>query len=372
MVPVPADDEGKGAQAVDAALCVDSDSLDRFGGVLRHLAVGLVDQAVPLRLISPDARIDALTLGPVQAIVHPALRWPYRVRHLSGIKGALTSRPPSVFHATACGSYSIATDLAELMDADLVWQVTSMDDCDAIANLDSRRVGRFIAFSEPLGVVLKGQLSVDPERISLIRPGMRARGQIACFSVPGRAVTLLCLSRFKRGRGVENLIKSVDILQKRGHDVMLFLMGHGRQESKLRRLVRERGLFSCVTFADPSGEPSPAMQSADVFVRPSDDNAFLEDTLQAMGTGMAVVACASPVCDHLRDGETSVLCDGASAQSIAGAVERLLLDRDWARTIASTGVAYVKDHHAMSGMAERIAALYRELALARATFSIKR
>jgi len=56
----------------------------------------------------------------------------------------------------------------------------------------------------------------------------------------------------------------------------------------------------------------------------------------------------------------------------ADALERLMADRTEARRIASNARDHVKTHHAMSTMAEETAAVYRDLALARATFSIRR
>ncbi len=86
---------------------------------------------------------------------------------------------------------------------------------------------------------------------------------------------------------------------------------------------------------------------------------------------MAVVACSAPVCDHLRGKETAVVCDKATTNSLADAIEQLLIDRRLARRIATAGLEYVREKHAMSGMAERTAKAYRKLALKRTTFRIK-
>ena len=61
ITPVSDSMEDRSQLSLSAALCVDHDALDRFGVVVRHLLVGLVDQAVHLRVISADARIEQLT-----------------------------------------------------------------------------------------------------------------------------------------------------------------------------------------------------------------------------------------------------------------------------------------------------------------------
>jgi glycosyltransferase involved in cell wall biosynthesis len=110
------------------------------------------------------------------------------------------------------------------------------------------------------------------------------------------------------------------------------------------------------------------MRSADLFILPRVGEVFTVDGLQAMGAGMAVVAFSSSICDYLRPGETAVVCPEPTAAALAEAIEKLVTDRTFAREIAAGGAEYVRTHHSMTGMAERTAAAYRSLTVARATF----
>jgi glycosyltransferase involved in cell wall biosynthesis len=363
--------ETQSSLPIAAALCVDPEAFERFGRVLRHLLVGLVDQAVGLRLISSDPRIETLTLGPVQTIVHPRLVWPAAGRRIELLLDTLSQQPPTVVHAMSNASYRVASAIATTLDTDLVLQVTSLADCDAIANLEKVRVGRFVTFDRPLQRVLEEQLKIPAESIEFIPPGVRAATHAACFADPERVPTLLCFSPLERGSGVDRLIEAMDFLTKRGHDAMLFLMGQGKQESTLRRQIRERRLSGCVTLASPAGDRAQAMHSADLFIRPGSDNAFFEGALQAMAAGMVVVTTPSAASDLFEHDETAVVCDKPKGESLAQAIEQLLEDRDRARRIAMAAMERVRTHHAVSNMAQRTADTYRKLALARATFSIK-
>ena len=356
---------------VSVALCVDTDAFDRFGRVLRHLAVGLVDQAIPIRLLSCDSRVETLTLGPIQTLLHQPVVWPVRKRRLEQLVDVLSHQPPTVVHAMSGPSYGIALAIAEAFDLDVVFQVTSMEDCDGIAQLEETGIRRFLAFSEPLAGVLETQLKIDSDRIELVRPGVPVSQQIACFAQPQRIATILCTSPFEKDSGVDRLITALDLLRTRGHTPLVFLLGRGRYESALRGLARARNLSREVTFAQPLGDPVTVMRSADIFVQPSSDTGITADSLQAAGAGMAVVACSGGVTDHLRDGETALVCERATGENLADAIERLLADHAFARELATGAVEYVRTHHSMSAMAERTAATYRQLALSRSTFSIK-
>ncbi len=368
---VPDSTENHDLLSVRAALCIDGDVFDRLGVALRYLVVGLVDQAVQARLISSDPRIETLTLGPIQSVIHRPLTWPMSKRRMEELLGALSQQPPMIVHALSAGSYRTAYSIAEAFDADLVLEVSSLADCEGMMPLDRSRVGRFHAISRPLAEVLESQLQIDPDRIDVIHPGVQASQRITCFCEPQRVATILCMSPFEKGGGVDLLIEAVDLLRSRKHEVLVFLLGTGRQERALRRVVRDRKLSSWITFVRPLGDLTQAMTGADIFVHPAEDTFFTVRGLQAMGTGMVVVTCPSPVCEHYRDGETAVVCGEPTAQAIADAIEGLITDKDRAKRIAAGAVEHVRMHHAMSAMAERTAAAYRRLALHRATFSIK-
>lgn len=359
------------SQPISAALLLSGDVLDRFGRVLRHLIVGLVDQAISVRLVSSDARIESLTLGPVQTVVHEPIEWPFRQRKLDHLSDALSHQPPTIIHAFSGDAIDYAVTLAGGFDSDLFLHVSSMADADAIGQMDTKSVAKFLAVSEPLRGVLENQLNVARDRIELVRPGVQVSEDISCFADPDRAPTLLCMSNLSKDGGVDRLIDAMDLLRKQKLFPMLFILGEGSFESNLRALVRKRKLESQIMFANPLGDTLSTMRSADLFVRPSLDTEFTSDTLTALGTGTMVVACAG-VGDHLRHEETALVCEEATAGALAKHLAGALTDRDRAQRIARGGLEYARQYHGVSAMAERTAETYRAAALARATFQIKR
>ena len=363
--------DSQGTPPAKVALYVDSEALDRFGSVFRHLLVGLVDQAVNLRLVSRDPRIEALRLGPVQTVVHERIGWPVTGRRMDALLDVLSQNPPTIVHAASGASYQVALETAEMFDADFVVQVTSLGDCDAVLTLPTERVGRFLALSTPLLRVLTEQLGISEEQIDLARPGVFAAQESASFSNPDRVPAFLCVSALERTSGVDRLIDAVQLLRQRGHTFMLFLLGEGKREPAARRLVRDHKLSGYVTLAHPSGDVSRAMGSADIVVRPAADIAFHADSLQAMGAGIAVVSMSGSVYDHLQDGETAVVCNKLTAQALADGIERLLADREFARKLAAAGQEYVRTHHAASQMAETVANTYRQILSDRPTLPAK-
>jgi len=357
---------------VSAVLCVERRAFERFGRILRHFCVGLVDQAIPLRIVGSDARIRSLCLGPVQAVVHRPLGGLAGRRRAERVLDELSARPPTLVHAVTCESYRVAASIADEFEADLVFGVTSLADCDEVTRFLARGDVSFQPWTQALADVLESQLRIPVQRIEVVPPGIPVSARVAAFDHPDRAATLVSTARFEGGSGMDRLILAVAQLVERGNKLQVFLLGDGECERSLRKLVRTRNLSSSIAFAPPMDDPAPAIQSADVFVHPSQESAFTADTLQAMGLGVAVVTAPNDVVDHHRHGETAMVCPDATPSALAGAIETLLHDRAQGQRLAVGGLEYVRLHHGVSAMAERVAASYRKLALTQATFPIRK
>lgn len=359
------------SHAVHLALCASSECLDRFEPILRTLVVGLVDHVSRMYLISPDPRMEKLAFGPTHAIIRPFPRWPISRRRLMHIAESVATPLPGVVHSLSGPSYSVGFSLAEEFDADLVFQVTSHEDCSELERYVGQHIGRILCFTEPLARILQQQLKTPPELIELVRPGISAAARPACFAKTDRAPTVVCTAPFTRTGGVDRVIEAAQIIQNRGRRAMFFLLGQGPFESTLRQRARDLGVLSSVAFTHPGGNPFDVISSADVFVHPSSSGSLYLDALQAMARGLAVVTVPDPIADFLHHGETALVCDGGSATQLADGVDDLLTDRSLGQRIAANAIEYIRTHHSMSTMADRTGAVYRQLLLARSTFALR-
>ncbi|HUU85789.1 MAG TPA: glycosyltransferase family 4 protein [Phycisphaerae bacterium] len=355
---------------VDIALCIDRDVYSRLWEVIQHLCVGLVDLTAPVRLLSSAAEAQALSLGPIEMIVHQALSWPFRGQRLGQILDVLSARPPTVVQAFSRGCFRVAEAVARAFEIDLVLHLSATADVRALQHVDGERVQHVIAASRPIYDLAAASGRVRREALSVIHPGVLRQAKPTCFGTPGRIPTVLCTAALDGRSGVGHLIEAVSILRDRGYELLSFLLGRGRAEGELRRRVHACKLSQWITFAQPKGETSRIMDGADIFVCPAPERALSSDSLTAMASGTAVVACAGSVADHCVDGETAVVCPDDSPEALADGVSRLLDDHEYARALAVAGLLYLKEHHPVSAMAEQSLALFRQLALRRRTFAM--
>jgi glycosyltransferase involved in cell wall biosynthesis len=96
---------------------------------------------------------------------------------------------------------------------------------------------------------------------------------------------------------------------------------------RARQMVAEAGLGDRVIFHGASADPSRLLRAADVFIQPSHFEAFGISVVEAMATGLAVVATdVGGMRDFLKDDENALLCPPKTPAAIAERLSRLLAD----------------------------------------------
>jgi glycosyltransferase involved in cell wall biosynthesis len=229
----------------------------------------------------------------------------------------------------------------------------------------------YLAPSTPLEAMLMQQIHIARGRTHVAHLGVLAGREQVMFGPVDDCAAVFCTTPFVPEGRVDDLLEATAILRRRGRQIMLFLAGEGPMEAQLRRLLRLHDLSTAVTLAQPSGDLTPAMQSADLFVEPSTEEAIVLDTLEAMAAGVPVACYPNAVSDHLIDGETAAISKAVTPDALAECMERALFEAGMGQRIAQGGLNHVRTHHTVTGMARCTADTYREATRSRATFSIR-
>jgi glycosyltransferase involved in cell wall biosynthesis len=117
-----------------------------------------------------------------------------------------------------------------------------------------------------------------------------------------------------------------------------------------------------VSFAGPVPylELLKRYRAADVFVFPSVwDEPFGLPVVEAMACGLPVVATRSGgIGEIVREGETGLLAERADAKGLAGAMLRVLCDRQLASTMGIAGARRAREMFTWEGVAEALGSVY--------------
>ncbi|MCP4590719.1 MAG: glycosyltransferase family 4 protein [bacterium] len=372
MTSAPDEDmSAPAAPKVDLALCVDPRSLLRFRAVLRYLCVGLLDVAAQVRLVTSSPEAKSLVLGSVQHILCKEPRWPLYRNRLATLLHALDARTPNIVHGFSARSYEMAAAVARHFNAHLILHALSMDDADRLARTSQVEVDQIIAGSKPILDAILDPGTINPSTARIARPGILTGDGPTCFTHPERVPTILCTSQLIRVNGVDRLLEALASLRNQGHEFMAFFTGSGPMEPALRKRARTLDLAAVVTFSEPSGDAKQIMAGADIFVRPAPEDALSVRTLQAMGSGMAVITIEGGASDAYVHEHTGLICPDGQADTLATAIERLLNDHPFARKLASQAVGHVKQNHSVSAMCETAVQIYHDLVLRNQTLSVR-
>ncbi len=352
---------------LDVALVIDHLTFDRMGPVIGHLSIGLLDFVNQITLVTPASAAQQLSLGPVRVIHYAPPSWAVWDRGARPVLEGLGAQVPSLIHAISSRSFHLAQGIAGQTGRPLIGHLLGSEDLHPRWQPVFDRMTQIIAASKPLlDLATERQLTV-PDRLNLVRPGLLTEPAPSCFMQPNLMPTVLCMSAFERGTGVDRLIEAMGILAKEHQELMLFLVATGPEERRLRRLVEQHQLIKSVTFSQPLTDWARAMRAADIFVVPSDVDRVDLRLLHAQAAGMAAVTGRMSNSDFVIHGRTALVCPQPTPEALAGAIRTLVDDRPTAINLATEALEHCKSFHSLSRMAELTAEVYRKVVASTAT-----
>ena len=170
------------------------------------------------------------------------------------------------------------------------------------------------------------------------------------------------VARFSPEKGLDVLIEAFDRV-RRGR---LVLIGDGDERSRLEALVKDRGLVDHVLFAGWVTGPWTAQWAFDALVVPSRSEGFGLAVVEAMLAGIPVVATeVGGLPELIEQGRTGLLVPSDDPAAMAGAIIRVLDDREQALRRADAARADARQRFSPAAMAAAYEALYAEVAKGR-------
>ncbi|MEX0744690.1 MAG: glycosyltransferase family 4 protein [Phycisphaeraceae bacterium] len=172
---------------------------------------------------------------------------------------------------------------------------------------------------------------------------------------------LLFVGRLARVKGLAVLLEAMRAIVQRCANVRLTLVGDGEERSILEQQVREMGLAAHVQFVGyrSSDEVGELLRQTDVFVLPSFAEGVPVVLMEAMATGLPVVATRiAGVAELVTDGVSGHLVAPGDAPSLADRVAELLDDAALRQRMGEAGRATVEQSFNVSTETKRLHELF--------------
>ena len=236
-------------------------------------------------------------------------------------------------------------------------------------------VDRFVAVSQDLETWLSQVVDVPATKLACIHNGVEADGfqHDAAERESARQRMGLAPETFVVGtvarldpvKAQTQLIEAIASLSERhdsARDTRLLIVGDGPERARLEALIRARGLELEVTLTGARSDVSQLLAAFDVFALPSHNEGVSIAILEAMASGLPVVATrvgGNP--EVVVDGETGALVAPGAVDELAKALHRYREDDALARTHGEAGRARMQAEFSLESMVGRYRRLYDDV-----------
>jgi glycosyltransferase involved in cell wall biosynthesis len=222
-----------------------------------------------------------------------------------------------------------------------------------------------VVVSEDLLTKLRTAISLPSEKVRVIANGIDlSRFQGAVRRSGDGSFTIGALGNIRPAKGYEVLLRAVAILVERyGPRIQTLVAGQrdrGQLLESLLRLRSELGIESNIEFVGHVADVVPFLQNLDVFVMSSWDEGLPVALLEAMASGVPVVATmAGGTRELITNGETGLLVPIGSSESLAQNVAQLLDSPGLRRDLADRARTLVAQRFSEQRMLKRYQELYQ-------------
>ena len=142
----------------------------------------------------------------------------------------------------------------------------------------------------------------------------------------GETVTILHVGRFDVPKNHPGLLEAFRLLLETHPECRLRLVGDGELRPDMEKLAQEKGIADFVEFCGMQSNVYPYLHDADIFTLPSIYEGNPMTIIEAMGTGLPIVASrVGGIPDMISDGESGLLVE-PEPQSICAGLTRLVGD----------------------------------------------
>lgn len=358
---------GKTAEGpVRLALITAPGTMAHIGRTVRHMAIGLLDEPMSLTVVAPESQdVGDLPSPPMEVLTYPVPRFGRHGRRaIETVAAGLVRRNVELLHCLDGRGHGLTRRLSDLGGWPYFVSVQALRECHRLRPLGEHCCG-VVAASLALREALLSERVAGADRVHLVRPGVRVATATNSFAERSGCTAIVAAGRLDDFDAFSRVLDSFAAIRAADYDCILFILGNGSAEMRLRRRVKDLKLTHDVTFVEQMDQQDlPGIfRAADVMVYPAASGSLEIEILEAMAAGVAILVGVPVVGDFVIDPETAISYDGSRADDLTARLRVLLDDPDVAIQLASRAQQHVRTHHSPASMVAALADLYRRIAL---------
>lgn len=228
-----------------------------------------------------------------------------------------------------------------------------------------RKIPLVLAVSEKSGLLLQsmgvpaGRIRVVPNAIEQSKLIDHEFKRIIDTSRPIRAI---CAGRLSYEKGYDVLINAIGRLRGESILFQVDIYGHGPEDKKLERMVKDTGLDGQVNFKGFVDDILPILRDSDFLILPSRSEGMPNILLEAWSQKLGVVATAvGGVTEMIRDGENGLLSPSEDAAKLGEKLAYALANPSRIVEFGEKGYSLVRERYNYRHQAESLHRIYNEI-----------
>ena len=171
------------------------------------------------------------------------------------------------------------------------------------------------------------------------------------------------LGRLEDEKGVELLVESFNLFNKKHKDAVVVIVGDGSEREKLTNLIKEYNLQNKVLLMGHQKDVYNYINVFDSFILPSKREGLPIAVLETMAMGKVVISTPTDggIPELIKTGKTGIIIKERTANCLEGSMEYVYLNKEEAENLGEAGQKFVIENYNINEYINELEKLYCEL-----------
>jgi glycosyltransferase involved in cell wall biosynthesis len=219
------------------------------------------------------------------------------------------------------------------------------------------KVDRIVTVSDSFKQYLS-EYVVDFDQIVVIPNGFDEK-RFRPFPHENATTQLISVCRLVPAKGLDTLLQACSLLKQNGHPFVLHLIGDGPSRQELEKMAIDLNIYEETIFYGYMLHPEEFMPFFDVFVLPSQAEAFGSVFAEAALCLLALVGTnVGGIAEQIEDGRNGLLVPVGNASALYHALEKLIVDPSFRYNLARAAWEKAKKTYSMNRVIQQMTKVY--------------